>query len=162
MCTWNLLVVRKKSIWKLWILTSLIRCRCVASKMKFSSFFLQRCNGCTWRVVPITYMALVLELIFAIMLGGPSTDSSCRKCAIEYKPGKHQLMRLTLRLGLTHTGKLKGRGCHWVQLPAPFLAVFPCGGVALCKYNTSNWWNVRKPRLDSYMQGEIYMKLEIN
>ena len=62
-------------------------------------------------MVPITYTALVLEIFSAIMLGGSFGDSSCKKCAIEYKPGRHQLMCLTLRLGLTHTrGGLKGGG----------------------------------------------------
>ena len=38
----------------------------------------------------------------------------------------------------TYMGGLKGRWCRWVQLPSPLLAVFPCGGAALCKHNTSN------------------------
>ena len=61
----------------------------------------------------------------------------------------------------TYMGGLEGRGCLWKQLRGPLLAVFPCGGVALCKQNTSNRWSLRKPRLDSYMQGKIYMKLEV-
>ena len=62
----------------------------------------------------------------------------------------------------TYTGGLKERGCRWAQLLSPLLAVFPCGGAALCTHNTSNWWSLKKPRLDSHMQGKIYMKLEIN
>ena len=62
----------------------------------------------------------------------------------------------------TYTSGLKGKGCCWAQLLGPLLAVFPCGGAALCKHSTSNWWSLRNPRLDSHMQGEIYMKLEIN
>ena len=47
----------------------------------------------------------------AIMLGGPSGDNSCKKCAIEYRLDRHQLMCLTLCLGSTHTwGGLKGGG----------------------------------------------------
>ena len=42
---------------------------------------------------------------------GPSRDNSCKMCAIEYRLGRHQLMHLTLHLGLTHTrGGLKGWG----------------------------------------------------
>ena len=61
----------------------------------------------------------------------------------------------------TYTGRLKERVCCWEQFLSPLLAVFPCGGVALCKHNTSNRWSLRKLGLESYMQGKIYMKLEV-
>ena len=61
----------------------------------------------------------------------------------------------------TYTVGFKGRGCCWAQLLGPLLAVFPCNGATLCRHSTSNRWSLRKPRLDSHMQGEIYMKLEI-
>ena len=62
----------------------------------------------------------------------------------------------------TYTGALKGRGGCWAKLVSPLLTIFPCRRVALCRHNTSGWWGLRKPRLDSHMQGEIYMTFEIN
>ena len=38
-----------------------------------------------------------------------------------------------------YMGGLKGRGCCWVQLLDPLLAVFPCRGATLCKCSISNW-----------------------
>ena len=67
----------------------------------------------------------------------------------------------TFRLD-TYTGGLKGRGCRWPPFLGPLLAVFPCDGAALYRHSTSNWWSLRKPRLDSHMQDEFCMKLEIN
>ena len=61
----------------------------------------------------------------------------------------------------TYTGRLKGRGCHWAQLSGPLLVILPCNGAALCKHSTSNRWSLRKLGLDSYMQGKVYMKLEV-
>ena len=61
----------------------------------------------------------------------------------------------------TYTGRLKGRGCSRVQLLGQLLEILPRGGATLRKHNTSNRWSLRKPGLDSYMHGNIYMKLEV-
>ena len=62
----------------------------------------------------------------------------------------------------THTRGFKGRGCCRAFPAGPFLMIFLCGRAALCRHTTSNWWGLKKPRLGSHMQGEIYMKFEIN
>ena len=78
--------------------------------------------------MPMIYTAFVSKTFSTMMHGGPLGDSSCKKCAIEYKPGKHQLMCLNLHLGLTHTrGGLKGGGVvgrsFWAHCLQYFLAV---------------------------------------
>ena len=163
MHTYSHLAEKKWFNWKLRILTLSTKRKCVVNEMRFNSSLFCKCNTCTWSVVPMTYIAFFLEIFSTIMQGGPSRDTSCRNCAIEYKPGKHQLMHLTLHLGFTLTQKrLKGRDCFWVQLLGPLLTILPCGRMALCKHSTNHSGSLRKLMLDSYMQWETDMELKIN
>ena len=110
MHTCSHLVEKKLFSWKLWILTSSTKRKCIVKEMRFSSSLFLKCSRCTWTVKPMIYTAFVSKKNSTMMHGGPSRDSSCRKCAIEYKTGRHKLMCLTLRLGLHIQGGLKGGG----------------------------------------------------
>ena len=111
MRTCSCLAEKKWFSWKLWILTSSTKQKCVVNEMRFSSSLFLKCSRCTWSVVPMIYTTFVSETFSTMTLWGPSGDRSCKKCAMEYNLGRHQLMRLTMRLGLTHTRVgLKGGG----------------------------------------------------
>ena len=91
-------------------------------------------------------------------------------CKLFYYIFKEVLLRKTKqeigsstqhRVTLVTTGCLTSWSSRCPQFLSPLLTILPCGGAWLCRHNASNRWSLGKPGLDSYMQGKIYMKLEI-
>ena len=139
----------------MWILTSLTMCRCVASEMKFSSSFLK---GGTNHIHSFGF-----EDFFGNNAWGTLKRQLMQKMCNGIQSRKAPIDALDSMPRLnTYTGRLKGRGCRWMQLLGPLLTVFLRNRETLCGHSTNSLWSLRKLMLDCHMHCEIDMEFEIN